>query len=214
MQELDVEEKERRAKLVSNDYDGIIPYCEAFYIHSIMYSSERCLESFDKYKQLKKEDVSPEYIISIVQEAVGHAAALSRYFWPSPGGKKQEPNQRALKENRGIKLCKAFGLDDTSPLYNRDLRNACEHFDERLDLYLLQNDAGCFFPSCIVDSHTLADDPIGHIFKLLDPEAECLVLMGKKYFFVPIYEEVLRIFNIAREADNNGARLNVESPTL
>lgn len=50
--------------------------------------------------------------------------------------------------------------------------------------------------------------PVGQIFKLLDPEEECLVLMGEKYFFIPIYEEVLRIFNMAKESDNNGARLN------
>ena len=208
MQILNIKEKERRAKLVSDDYDGIVPYCEAFYIHSIMYSAQRCLESFDKYNKLKNEEVSPEYLICILQEAVGHAAALSRYFWPSPGGKKNEPNQRNLKENRGKKLCRAFGLDKTSALYNRDLRNAWEHFDERLDFYLLENDSGYFFPNCLVDNHALADDPTGHIFKLLDPEAECLVLMGKKYFFIPIYEEVLRIFNMAKEAESKGGRLN------
>ena len=214
MPELDLEEKERRAQLVLEDYGGIVPYCEAFYIHSIMYSADRCLDSFDRYKQLKTEDVNPEYLISIVQEAVGHAAALSRYFWPSHGSKKKEPNQRFLKENRGKKLRQAFELDESSPLYNRDLRNAWEHFDERLDVYLLENDAGFFFPGCIIDSHTLADDSVGHIFKLLDPEAECLVLMSKKFFFMPIYQEVLRIYNVAKEADNNGARLNVESTAL
>lgn len=214
MQELDVEERQSRAKLVVDDYDGILPCCEAFYIHSIIYSAGRCLESFDRYLQLKKEDISPEYLICIIQEAVGHAAALSRYFWPSPSGKKKEPNQRLLKEARGEKLCKAFGLDHTSSLYNRDLRNAWEHFDERLDIYLLQNDAGYFFPNCLVDSHALADDPVGHIFKLLDPEEECLVLMGKKYFFIPIYGEVLRIFNMAMEAGKNGARLHAERPAL
>lgn len=76
MQELDIDEKERRAKLVVEDYDGIVPYYEAFYIYSIMYSAGRCLESFDRYRQLKNEDISPEYLIYIVQEAVGHAAAL------------------------------------------------------------------------------------------------------------------------------------------
>lgn len=214
MQELDVYEKERRAKVVVENYEGIVPYCEAFYIHSILYSAGRCLESFARYQELRSEEVNPEYLICIVQEAVGHAAALSRYFWPSPGGKKNEPNQAILKESRGEKLRKGFGLDEASALYNRDLRNAWEHFDERLDQYLLENDAGVFFPSCIVNSHTLADDPVSHIFKLLDPEAECLVLMGKRYFFAPIYEEVLRIFKKAREADGQGAQLSTDSSPL
>lgn len=207
MQKLDIVEKETRAKLVVEGFDGIVPYCEAFYIHSILYSAGRCLESFDRYKQLKNEEISPEYLISIVQEAIGHAAALSRYFWPSTIKHKKEskePNQKTLKEKRGEKLCKSFGLDKESALFNRSLRNAWEHFDERLDTYLLENDAGYFFPSCIIDSHTLADNPADHIFKLLDTESECLVLMGEKYFFIPIYEEVLRIFNKAKEADDKG----------
>jgi hypothetical protein len=212
MHELDIDEKEKRAKLVVEKYEGIVH--EAFYIHSVMYSAGRCLESFDRYHQLKNEEISPEYLICIVQEAVGHAAALSRYFWPSPGGKKNEPNQRILKESRGKRLRKSFGLDKKSALHNRDLRNAWEHFDERLDQYLLQNGAGFFFPNCIVGSHLLADDPVGHIFKLLDTEAECLVLMGKKHFFIPIYDEVLLIFNKAREADGKGTRLNTESSAL
>lgn len=205
--ELDNDEREKRAAIVCNDYDGIIPYCESFYLHSILYSAGRCLESFERYEHFKDEEVSPEYLVSIIQEAVGHAAALSRYFWPSYQGKKKQSNLKCLKQARGEKLCDSFGLTKESPLYHRDLRNAWEHFDERLDIYLLENEAGCFFPKCTLSRHTLADDPIGHIFKLLDKDAECLVLMGYKYFFAPIREEVKHILSIALEAIENGARL-------
>ena len=214
MGEMDNNERERRAAIASENYDGIVPYCEAFYLHSILYSAGRCIESFDRYEYFKVQDVSAEYLVSIIQEAVGHAAALSRYFWPSPMGKKNQPNLKTLKKKRGEKLRESFRLTDTSPLYNRDLRNAWEHFDERLDIYFLENNAGCFFPSCTVGSHTLADDPIGHIFKLLDTDAECLVLMGNKYFFAPIRAEVKHIFSIALGADKKGARLNVVSQDL
>lgn len=47
----------------------------------------------------------------------------------------------------------------------------------------------------MLGEHTLADDPVGKIFKLIDPENECLVLLGRKFFFSPIREEVKRIFN-------------------
>lgn len=207
MQEKESDEIERRAGVVVSDCGGIVPYCEAFYLHSIFYSASRCLEAFERYDKIKSQDSKPDYLISIIQEAVGHAAALSRYFWPSPRGRKKEPNQKKLKESRGKKLRMSFGLDESSPLYNRDLRNAWEHFDERLDLYLLNNDAGFFFPNCVINSHTLADDPVGHVFKLLDPDAECLVLMGNKYFFAPIREEVSRILDAAMKADKNGSRL-------
>ena len=208
MRKINNQKINRRAKLVTEDYEGIIPYCEAFYLLSIHYTAGRCLESFDNYEHLKDQDVNPDYLISIVQEAVGHAAALSRYFWPSPFGKKNQENLKQLKKKRGEKLRRSFGLKKESPLYNRDLRNAWEHFDERLDFYLLENDTGMFFPTCVIDSHELADDPSGHIFKLLDPDAECLVLMGHKYFFAPIRDEVKKIFEKIYDEVHSGERLN------
>ncbi len=204
---MDKEELERRAEIAAKDYQGIVPYCEAFYLHSIIYSAERCIDSFDRYESQKGTQATADSLVSIIQEAVGHAAALSRYFWPSPAGKNNQPNIKKLKLSRGDKLRKSFGLTEESALFNRELRNAWEHFDERLDIYLLKNDAGMFFPSSKIGSHTLADDPTGHIFKLLDIDAECLVLMGEKYFFSPIRDEVKRIALAAKGADKDGARL-------
>jgi hypothetical protein len=59
---------------------------------------------------------------------------------------------------------------------------------------LISNVAGHFFPDPIIGSHSLADEPTGKIFKLIDPENECLVLLGKKFFFNPIRVEVEKIF--------------------
>lgn len=207
-------EKARRASIVIKDYSGIVPQSEAFYLHSIIYSAKRCLDSFAEYELLKNKDVDAEYLVSIVQEAVGHAAALSRYFWPSLQRSRNEQPLEQVKEKRGEKLREAFGLTKVSPLHNRDLRNAWEHFDERLDAYLLESDMGYFFPTCLIGSHTLADDPIGHIFKLLDPESECLVLMGSKYFFAPIHGEVETVLARAIEADRKGARLQLSSSEI
>ncbi len=204
---MDVDEIEQRASLVVTDYGGIIPYVEAFYIHSIIYSASRCLDSFARYDHLKDNGGSADELISLVQEAVGHSAALSRYFWPSPLRRKKKSNLARLKESRGEQLRMAFHLDESSALYNRDLRNAWEHFDQRLDFYFLENDAGFFFPSCILGDHSLADDPVGHIFKLLDIEAECLVLLGDKYYFAPIKEAVQSVQEIALELEKNGSRL-------
>jgi hypothetical protein len=207
MKRTDKREIIERAVIVSSDDGGIIPYCEAFYIESILYAAGRAKEAFERYESMLKQEIEPAYLISIIQEAVGHAAALSRFFWPSGIGFKEPKEIQNLRENRGIKLRKSFGLLDTSPLMNRSLRNAWEHFDERLDKFLLQNDAGFFFPSALIGSHTLADDPMGKIFKLLDQDEGCLVLLGEKYFFRPIKEEVLRIFDHAVFCDKHGGRL-------
>ncbi len=211
MVKIDNEEREKRADIVNRDHSGVFPSFEIFYLHSILYSASRCLDSFKQYEYFKSQDTSPETLISIVQEAIGHSAALSRYFWPSPTGKKEnkkeKKNQNKLKDKRGVKLRKYFNLTKESALYNRKLRNAWEHFDERLDSYLLEQVAGHFYPDCILDSHTLVNDSSSHIFKLLDVNAECLVLMNRKYFFRPIIIEVESIYEKTISALNNGGRL-------
>lgn len=193
--------------MVLEQYGGMLPQAEVFYLHSIVYSARRCLHSFDEYEGSKHRNAEAEYLVSVVQEAIGHAAALSRYFWPSSFWQAKERSFAKLKERRAEKLRDFFALARESPLHNRDLRNAWEHFDERLDAYLLENDTGYFFPSCQVGSHDLADDPVGHIFKLLDPSAECLVLLGSKYFFGPIRREVSMVLDKAVAADATGGRL-------
>ncbi|EPZ7321302.1 hypothetical protein ACXR5E_003977 [Vibrio mimicus] len=61
---IDNEEKERRAKIVVDDCGGIQFAQEAFYIHSILYSAGRCVEAFERYEQLKREDISPTYLVA------------------------------------------------------------------------------------------------------------------------------------------------------
>ena len=192
MEIITAEELELRASQTAKECGGIQPMHTPFYTLSISYSAERCLSAFDLYEHLLENNADPASLISAVQEAVGHAGALSRYFWPSPTGKRN--NQYELKFARGKKLREIYKIGEDSPLANRELRNAWEHFDEKLDSYVLSNDAGCFFPTPIVDSHTLADEPTGKIFKLIDPNNHCLVLLGKKFFFEPIRAEVERIF--------------------
>ena len=204
MTSLDKEEIDRRTDIVINQYEGIVSYCEAFYIQSLMYSAAQSIEAFQRYDHALDKEYPAAYLVGKIQEAIGHAAALSRYFWPSPQGRGA---MRKLKESRGQKLRVAFQVCEDSPIYDRGLRNAWEHFDERLDNYLIHGQAGMFFPGCIVGSHKEIDEPINHVFKLLDSEAKCLVLLGEKFFFAPIRDEVERILRLADAADQNGASL-------
>lgn len=189
------QELERRAKITNEQCNGIQPPHLMFYSQSIHYSADRCLAAFERYDELVVNGGDAFDLISVVQEAIGHAAALSKYFWPSSmGDKNRLKEQIAMRQSRGTKLREHFGITDTSPLFERSLRNTWEHFDEKLDTYVMSNDAGYFFPSPLIGSVELVDEPVGHIFKLIDPQKQCLVLLGKKFFFQPIREEVERIF--------------------
>lgn len=193
---IDAKERERRAAVVAQN-GGILPHYDAFYNLSVRYIAEQGKQAFDRYLERVDDGCPPDELIVTVQTAVGHAAALSRYFWPSISESKRVSAIGQLRVERGKRLRNTFKVTDESPLHSRSLRNAWEHFDERLDDYLLSVDAGVFMPTGLIGEHTAADDPIGHVFKLLDPDAECLVLLNKKYFFGPIHAEVKRIVDLA-----------------
>jgi hypothetical protein len=70
------------------------------------------------------------------------------------------------------------GEDD--PLFEvRLIRNAVEHFDERLDRFCTRDPLGTIF-DLIVESNELVDQQVTHVLRLVvDPEAEIIVLFGK-----------------------------------
>ena len=92
-----------------------------------------------------------------------------------------------------------FDLDESSVLKDREIRNALEHFDERLDEFLLQETAGHFFPTAIVDSHEIADEPTAEVFKLVDPNTGIFVLLNEKFNFSKIRAEVARVLEHAHD---------------
>jgi hypothetical protein len=196
-----------RALTTISDSGGIPAICEAFYLHSILYPARRSLASFERLSEITDPLADAEPAISIAQEAIGHAAALSRFFWPGAPRKDTPAEVKKLHRARARKLRKAFALTRESALARRHLRDTWEHFDERLDLYLLLTAGGLVFPEPIIDTHELADDPLGHVFKLLDPEAECLVLLGQKHFYGPIRAEVRRVHDQAVAFFRNGGRI-------
>lgn len=192
------DEKARRVDILLEHYNGISPPCEAFYIHSIIYAASISDEAFRRFDDALLAE-NAEFVVASIQEALTHAGGVSRFLWPMGKAK--------LAIARGQKIREAFAVDDSSPLRHRKLRNAFEHFDEDLDAFLLEDPVGYFFPGAIVGSHELADDEIGNIFKLVDPERHICVLLGEKYEFGQIRGEIQRILNMALAMDNSGSRL-------
>lgn len=186
--------------IISKQYGGIFPPYEAFYIQAIIYAAERSEAAFNRFDDAVDASQPAALVVATVQEALTHAGALSRFFWPVK-------KDNHLTEARGHRLRDAFKLDDTSALRWRKLRNAFEHFDEDLDRFLLNDPAGYLFPSPIVGDHTLTDEESGHIFKLVDPMRGVCVLLGQKFEFRPIRREVQRILSSAYTMDKQGSRL-------
>jgi len=186
----DKAELDRRTHLTVTECDGIQPMYVAFYIEAIYYAAERAEAAFARFADCTATHKSASDIVSSVHEALGHAAALSRFFFPV--------EKKPLPRARGARLCQIFEVSNNSALQDRNLRNALEHFDERLDEYLLGDIAGYIFPGPMVEDADVVDDKLGHIFRLVDPHANTFVLFGKKYPFGPMRSEIERIAERAR----------------
>lgn len=65
---MDKQERQRRVEIVVNEYNGILPYFEAFYIHSIIYAAGQAEMAFYGYERAVAEGQPPEIIFSEVQE--------------------------------------------------------------------------------------------------------------------------------------------------
>jgi hypothetical protein len=178
-----------RARIIVTEYDGIFPAYLAFYVEAIFYAADRARSAFVRLSQFILSHAPASDIVATVHEALGHSAALSRFFFPAA----VTPLARA----RAARLRRTFEVADNSPLQNRDLRNALEHFDERLDEYLLGDIAGYILPEPLVEDAGLADDGCGHIFRLVDPDAEIFVLLGRKHSFGAMRQEAERIAALA-----------------
>lgn len=183
------DEKKARVKQIVSDHEGIYPMYGAFYIQAILYAAGRASAAFTRFETALRADAPPAEIVASVHEALGHTAALSRFFFPT--------DKRSLARARAAKLRKQFAVGNASPLIDRELRNALEHFDERLDEYLLRDIVGYIFPGPLTDDAELADEPGGHIFRLVDPTKEIFVLLGKKHNFGAVRLEVQRVAELA-----------------
>lgn len=183
------EERKARAQQIVNDYEGIYPMYGAFYVQAILYAAGRANAAFTRFGAALRTGDGPAEIVASVHEALGHAAALSRFFFPT--------EKRPLTRARAASLRKQFAVSNTSPLIDRELRNALEHFDERLDDYLLGDIAGYIFPGPMIDDAEIADEPGGHIFRLVDPTKEIFILLGQKHDFRAVRLEVQRIAVLA-----------------
>ncbi len=198
-----VDDLNSRAGRIASEWDGIYPVYEAFYINSIKYSVERALDAFWRYGEgLEKADSA--LAVSSIHEALTHAAGLSRFFWPSKLGGRNKHGLAQLKTERAAKLRKAFKLEDNSPLKDRKLRDALEHFDERLDEYLLSNLAGQVVPDPIIARIDQAGQQVTRAFKLVDPEKSAFVLLDEIFYFEPLCVELVRVSELVDYLYENG----------
>ena len=191
----------------NNDPYLCAPY-HMFYIQSMLFNTTSALQAVDrasKYIQaISDGKIGPQdrkdQLLDCLQNFINHSAAIARYFFPSMIGGKGE---KVLHKNRASFLRKVFDVSESSPLHDKKLRNAIEHFDERLDMYLEGGVVGNIFPSLILDKPKETDVP-HHIFRAYYLNDGIYQVLGEQHSVQPILDEVMRGHELLENFDENG----------
>lgn len=145
----------------------------------------------------KGDEVDLDLVLNQIQNIVVQGAVLSRYFWPI----KSDHN------TRGAQLREAFQISKGSPLQSRNLRNAIEHFDERLDTYLCADSVtGIVLPQYVGES--IGFDPVpNHLFRAYFVDTGEFRILDEQYEIPPIAEEITRVHDLLKKSRDSGGRL-------
>lgn len=183
----------------------IWPQHEVFYIEAMLFHTRQACASIefvaDLIERLSREHragIESDFDCSIaldhVQNIVFRAAAISRYFWPS----------RRAYDSRGTRLRATFGIKDDSLLRNRNLRDAAEHFDERLDEYLKDGLAGYIIPEWFgaFQIHEVST----HYFRAYFINTGYLRILDQEFFVQPLVEEIVQVHNLLAKLREGGGR--------
>ncbi|WP_019624492.1 hypothetical protein [Thioalkalivibrio thiocyanoxidans] len=184
------------------------PY-EAFYIESMLFNSTSAVRSILRLEAVfgklpdnptiaDVEHLPTKLILNELQNMIVHAGALSRYFWPV----------RPDHKPRGKLLSKYFAMAEDSPLFNRDLRNAIEHFDERIDRYFSQGAVGYFFPE-YVGPKPQEDGVPGHFFRAFFVDTGEFRLLDEEFLIEPVADEILFVHAHLEKMHTEGGRFQV-----
>ncbi|MEQ6290616.1 hypothetical protein ACFPAG_08340 [Vogesella sp. GCM10023246] len=196
--------------MIDKEISSIIwPPYHAFYIQSMLFNTSSALQACERasnyVKAITEGKVAPQdrkdELLDCLQNFINHSGAVARYFFPSLIGGKGD--KKLLHKQRAEYLCKVFSIDQSSPLHDKKLRNAIEHFDERLDRYLEDGIVGHIFPSLILDKPEDTAIP-HHIFRAYHLNDGIYQVLGERHHVQPILDEMIRVHDMLVKFDRNG----------
>lgn len=187
---------------MDNEDFGIFPPYEVLYLESMLFITESAAQSLESAAiELEKfaanaPDFDQNGTLNHLQNIIIQGAALSRYFWPVRKG----------HEKRANTLRRSLSVTDSSPLKSRDLRNAIEHFDEKLDLYLATGITGHIIPHYIGPYCEINGVP-SHLFRAYYCDRGVFEVLGNRFEMEPLVAEMGRIHDALTQSRYSGGRL-------
>lgn len=139
-----------------------------------------------------------------------HAAMVSRLLWPS-GPRKHREEDRASHDrrnaqavNRGKQVRLALGLPDKQPRGQRTLRDHLEHFDERLDDWVLTGSRHNFIDRCVGPPNPMVGPERRDVMRWFDPTDGSFHFRGERFDITALAARVNEIRGLAAHARKYG----------
>jgi hypothetical protein len=114
--------------------------------------------------------------------ALGALGNISKIFFP--------PGTRSQTQRRGRQLRTAFGVADNSLLQNRALRDAFEHFDERIDQWFRQSPRRNFADRLIGPAGMIQGIDTEDMFRHFNPDTRAVSVVGDELDLQALVDEV------------------------
>lgn len=177
--------------------NGIHPPYRIFYTLSMSFCTKSAVRSIDVLNDVfehlasakepnPEEDVDVQSVLDELQNLVVQGAAVARYFWPIREGQK-------IHTSRGEALRNEFSIRDDNPLrVCKPLRDAMEHFDERLDKYLSKGIVGQIFPQYF-GYEGRRDGVPTHFFRAYFIDSGTFEILGERFEIEPLANELIRL---------------------
>lgn len=177
--------------------NGIHPPYRIFYSLSMAFCTKSAVRSIevlnDVFEHLAisgtedpEEDVDVQSVLDELQNLIVQGAAIARYFWPIREGQQIHASRAAALRNE-------FAIRDDNPLrVCKPLRDAMEHFDERLDKYLSKGVVGQIFPQYFGHERKRDEVPL-HFFRAYFIDSGTFEMLGERFEIEPIANELIRL---------------------
>jgi hypothetical protein len=114
-------------------------------------------------------------------------ANLSKMFWGSAKGSQAERTP----------LRQSLGVNDDSPLHDRQLRNDFEHFDERVEKWFAKSEERNYVGRTIGPPGMIVGIKGSELFRQFDPSTGRVAFWDHEVSVRDIYAEVQRILPLA-----------------
>jgi hypothetical protein len=114
--------------------------------------------------------------------ALGALANISKIFFPA--------SSRSQAKRRGRQMREAFGVQDDSLMKERALRDAFEHFDERIDRWFRDTQRHNFADRIIAAPGDIVGIDPGDYLRHFDPQANVVSVLGDALDLQALINEV------------------------